>query len=124
VESYPAVGTSGAKVQGIAMTGAYDFVCQDRSTAELLSRLNALGGWSWRMGDSHWYGDYLACGPFAEVRIRICDFPERAENEFRYRADVRASGECKTPMETIDGAFRKVLEEIGARGVREIEWFD
>ncbi len=65
------------------------------------------------MGDSHWYGDYLACGPFTGVRIRICDFPERVENEFRYRADVRASSECKTPMAAIDEAFRKVLGEIG-----------
>ena len=106
------------------MTGAYEFVCQERSTADLLSRLNALGGWTWQMGDSHWYGDYLACAPFAGVRIRICDFPERVENSYRYRADVRASSECSTPMEAVDAAFRKILAEIAASGVREIEWFD
>lgn len=106
------------------MTGAYEFICQERSTAELLLRLNGLGGWSWRLGDSHWHGDYVACVPFAGVRIRICDFPERVQNEYRYRADVRISGECPRPMAAIDDAFRKVLGDIAARGIREIEWFD
>ena len=106
------------------MTGAYEFICQERSTAELLSRLNGLGGWTWRLGDSHWYGDYVACVPFAGVRLRICDFPVPVENEYRYRADVKRSGGCSTPMDAVDAAFRKVLDEIGAHHVREIEWFD
>src|SRR5664279_1177043 len=40
------------------MTGAYQFVCAEASTDALLKRLNALGGWQWSLGDSHWYGDY------------------------------------------------------------------
>jgi hypothetical protein len=90
----------------------------------LLSRLNGLGGWEWHLGDSHWYGDYVACAPFAGVRIRICDFPGRVGDEYRYRVDVRLSGACSTPMEAVDEAFRKVLMEIAAHGVREIDWFD
>src|ERR1700675_1474086 len=79
------------------------------------------GGAEWRMGDSHWYGDYVACVPFAGMHIRICDFPERVGDEYRYRADVRVTAECSTPMEAVDAAFRKVLAEIAAHGVREIE---
>ncbi len=109
------------------MTGAYSFLCAYRDTDALLARLNAMGQWAWRKGDSHWYGDYLACTPFDGVRIRIVDFPERGPNqdEWRYQADIkRWSPDCKTSGSTIDAAFRKVLREISAHDVTEIEWFD
>jgi len=106
------------------MTGAYQFLCAHASTESLRTRLNALGGWQWTIGDSHWYGDYVACQPFAGVRIRICDFPERVESEYRYRADVRRAADCKTEMAVVDAELRKVLSAIGARDVGEIEWFD
>lgn len=109
------------------MTGAYSFVCKYGNIDELLARLNALGGWTWRQGDSHWYGDYLACNPFDGVRIRIVDFPERGPNDgdWVYDADIRRwSPDCKTPGPAIDAAFRKVLAEIPAHDVKEIEWFD
>jgi hypothetical protein len=106
------------------MTGAYEFICVYSSTDELRARLNALGVWNWEMGDSHWYGDYLACRPFVGVRIRICDFPERTENGYRFQADVRQSADSQTPMETVDQTFRRMLAEIGAHGIREIEWFN
>ena len=86
-------------------------ICLPGATRELLSRLNALGRWEWRMGDSHWYGDYVSCIPFPGVRIRICDFPERAGDECRYRCDVRLSGGCSTTMEEVDSAFRAALAE-------------
>jgi hypothetical protein len=106
------------------MTGAYQFVCVCASTEILWTRLNALGEWQWSIGDSHWYGDYVACQPFAGVRIRICDFPEQVESEYRYRADVRRASDCKTATAVIDAEFRKVLSAIGAHDIREIEWFD
>jgi hypothetical protein len=110
------------------MTGAYSFVCTYGDTHALFARLNAMGGWVWRIGDSHWYGDYLACTPFDGVRIRIVDFPQRGPNEgeWRYEADIKGlwSPDCKTRAATIDAAFRKVLREIPAHDIVEIEWFD
>lgn len=106
------------------MTGAYEFICQESSTDQLCARLNALGGWSWRLGDSYWYGDYVACMPFEGVRIRIIDFPRTIDGEYKYDADVRLRPECKTPMTVIDEAFRKVLTQMGAHDVQEIEPFD
>ena len=106
------------------MTGAYEFICEHRSTDDLCARLNQLGGWQWWLGDSYWYGDYVACKPFPGVRIRIVDFPSQAEGGYKYSADVRLSSDCKTPMTAIDEAFRKVLAELPAHGVQEIEWFD
>jgi hypothetical protein len=106
-----------------AMTGAYSFICKIRSTDALAARLNQLGGWSWRVGDSYWYGDYVACVPFPGVRIRIIDFPKRVGDEYRYEADVRLR-EAQTPMTVIDEEFRKVLAQIQAHDVQEIEPFD
>jgi len=106
------------------MTGAYSFTCLESSTDRLQARLNSLGGWSWRLGDSYWYGDYVACVPFPGVRIRIVDFPTQVEAGFRYDVDVRIRGECNTPMEVIDAEFRKVLAQIGAQDIEEIEPFD
>lgn len=106
------------------MTGAYEFVCALGSTDALFSRLQELGTWEWRIGDSYWYGDYLACVPFSGVRIRICDFPALEGNEWRYQADVKRTAECRTPMAVIDEAFRKLLARIPAHSVKEIDWFD
>jgi hypothetical protein len=106
------------------MTGAYSFTWEESSTEKLCARLNALGGWTWGVGDSYWYGDYVVARPFPGVRIRIVDFPKAVEGGFRYDADVRLGVECKIAMAVIDKAFRKALTEIGARDVEEIEPFD
>jgi hypothetical protein len=106
------------------MTGAYAFSCKLPSTDNLLLRLNELGPWKWSMGDSHWYGDYVACAPFPGVRIRICDFPGKHDDIYTYESDVRRSKECTTLMEEIDAAYRKVLEQIPATEIHEIDWFD
>lgn len=106
------------------MTGAYSFVCHYSSTGSLQRRIEEVSGWNWAMGDSHWYGDYLACKPFTGVRIRIVDFPDRAGEGYRYESDIRRSPECCTPMTEIDAAYRKVLAQIPAQDVKEIEWFD
>src|SRR5260370_25359528 len=81
-ESYP---------ENHVMTGAYEFICPYGSTHDLHARLNQLGEWQWQVGDSHWYGDYVACVPFAGVRIRICYFPAKVGNEYKYQADVKRS---------------------------------
>jgi hypothetical protein len=57
------------------MTGAYSFVCAYSSTDTLCARLNQIA-WQWSVGDSHWYGDYVATAPSPGVRIRIVDFPK------------------------------------------------
>src|SRR5215831_13561394 len=105
------------------MTGAYSFICKEPSTEKLRDRLNSLGGWQWWLGDSYWYGDYVACKPFEGVRIRIVDFPKLVNAEYQYDADVRLR-ESRTPMTVIDAEFRKVLAQIGAHDVEEIESFD
>jgi hypothetical protein len=118
------------------MTGAYSFVCRYRNTHALCARLNEIGDWDWDIGDSHWYGDYLRCKPFDGVRIRIVDFPKQkpgmAADEWEYEADIASSppsparkwtSRAATASE-IDAAFRKVLSEIPARDIKEIEWFD
>jgi hypothetical protein len=46
------------------MVWAYEFLCKESSTDSLCARLNSLRGWSWTLGDSHWYGDYVKCVPF------------------------------------------------------------
>ena len=106
------------------MTGAYAFYCEFSSTDSLLIRLNEMGIWKWSQGDSHWYGDYLACSPFPVVRIRIVDFPGRRDNKYVYECDVRRAKDCATPMAEIDAAFRKVLGQVPATDIHEIEWFD
>jgi hypothetical protein len=71
------------------MTGAYSFICDFSSTDTLCARLNQVA-WQWHLGDSYWYGDYVAARPFPGVRIRIVDFPERMDIGYsgpsRYRA--------------------------------------
>ncbi len=107
------------------MTGAYSFTCQYSSTTALLLRLRELTDWDWKMGDSYWYGDYIVCKPFPGVRIRIVDFPESTERGWKYDSDVRRRApQCATPMSEIDQAFRKLLAQIPAEDVKEIEWFD
>ena len=107
------------------MTGAYSFVCRYNSTDALLRRLQQLGTWQWFMGDSYWYGDYLACRPFPGVRIRIVDFPSRTAEGWKYDSDIRLSApECTTPMAVIDKVYRELLAQIPAQHVTEIERFD
>jgi len=105
------------------MTGAYSFVCQYSSTDRLHERLNQLG-WHWQLGDSHWYGDYIAAVPFPGARIRIVDFPDHVENGWRYESDIRISKECTMRMTGIDEAYRQILSQVPAYEIKEIEWFD
>lgn len=105
------------------MTGAYSFICDYSSTDALCGRLNQVA-WKWRVGDSYWYGDYVAAVPFPGVHIRIVDFPRHMEAGYRYESDIRVGKECTMPMEEIDAAYRNVLAQIPARDVEEIEWFD
>jgi hypothetical protein len=105
------------------MTGAYSFICGYSSTDALCARLNQVA-WQWRIGDSYWYGDYVAAVPFPGARIRIVDFPGRIGDEYIYESDIRIRGECTTPMDEIDAAYRNVLAQIPAHDVKEVEWFD
>ena len=105
------------------MTGAYSFICDYSSTDALCLRLNQVA-WQWSVGDSYWYGDYLAARPFPGVRIRIVDFPTRTETGYRYDSDVRIDKGGTTTIEEIDAAYRNILAQIPAHDVKEIEWFD
>jgi hypothetical protein len=62
--------------------------------------------------------------PFPGARIRIIDFPTRAETGWRYDSDIRMTAECTTKMTEIDAAYRNVLAQIPAEQVQEIESFD
>src|SRR6476469_1313511 len=95
------------------MTGAYSFICDYSSTDALCARLNQVC-WQWRVGDSYWYGDYVAAVPF----------PGRADSGYIYESDIRVGKECTTPMEEIDAAYRNVLAQLPAHDIKEIEWFD
>lgn len=105
------------------MTGAYSFVCAYSSTGALCARLNQVA-WKWTVGDSYWYGDYVAARPFPGVHIRIVDFPGRAEDGWRYESDIRVAKDCKTPMTEIDAAYRDVLAQVPAHDIKEIAGFD
>ena len=105
------------------MPGAYSFICEYSATDLLCSRLNELE-WKWQVGDSYWYGDYLAARPFPGVRIRIVGFPKRTEAGYQYDSDIRIGKECTTPMEEIDAAYRAILTQIPAQDIQEIESFD
>ena len=105
------------------MTGAYSFICEYSSTDRLCARLNQVGWW-WQVGDSYWYGDYVVARPFPGVRIRIVDFPTKTETGYLYDSDVRLNKECTTPMDEIDAAYRKILEQLPAHDIKEIETFD
>ena len=111
------------RCQNPIMTGAYSFICGYSSTDALCARLNQVA-WNWRVGDSYWYGDYVAAVPFPGVRIRIVDFPGRIGDEYIYDSDIRIRTECTTPMAEIDAAYRNVLAQIPAHDIKEIEWFD
>jgi hypothetical protein len=105
------------------MTGAYSFICAYSSTDALCARLNQVA-WKWHLGNSHWYGDYVASRPFPGVRIRIVDFPGRMENGYIYESDIRIDRECTTPIVKIHAVYRNVLAQLPAHDAREIEWFD
>lgn len=105
------------------MTGAYSFICDYSSTDALCARLNQVA-WLWRLGDSYWYGDYVAAAPFPGVRIRIVDFPGRMDSGYIYESDIRIDKECATPMAEIDAAYRNVLAQVPVHQIMEIEWFD
>ncbi|MGH9634212.1 MAG: hypothetical protein ACRD72_05190 [Candidatus Angelobacter sp.] len=51
-------------------------------------------------------------------------FPDARKTGYRYESDIRIRKECTPPREEIDAAYRKVLAQIPAHDVREIEWFD
>jgi hypothetical protein len=106
------------------MTGAYSFICDYSSIDALCARLNQVGGWHWQIGDSHWYGDYVVARPFPGVRIRIVDFPTKTETGYLYDSDVRLGEDCTTPMTEIDAAYRKILAQVPAHDIKEIETFD
>ncbi|HZD07109.1 MAG TPA: hypothetical protein VE176_02610 [Candidatus Limnocylindrales bacterium] len=105
------------------MTGAYSFICDYSSTDTLCARLNQVGGigtWETVTGTATTWPPCL----FPAYVIRIVDFPGRTETGYRYESDIRIRKECTTPREEIDAAYRKVLAQIPAHDVREIEWFD
>lgn len=109
----------------MGMTTAYSFVWKESATDTLCARLNAENGWRWRVvGDSLWYGDYIASRPFEGVRIRIMDFPVEAEGGYQYKADVRIQDTCPTPLHVIDESIRAALAQIGAHTIKEIDPFD
>jgi hypothetical protein len=113
---------------GEVMNWAYQFFYEKR-IEEMEKLFNQWGPWEWSLGDSHWYGDYLCCAPFSDVRIRIHEWGYKPGEARRYsslmqilhRPSVSRSGASRA---TIDPVFFELLGRLPAQSVVEIEWYD
>jgi hypothetical protein len=112
------------------MDWAYDFRC-DRPIEAVLAAFNAAGPWQWQLRESAVYGDYLNCRPQEHVRLRVHEYP--TAGEYGVFVGLRDKGFCAllevgvasgAARAEIDGAFLRLLQEIDAADVVEIEPYD
>ena len=86
---------------------AYVFACPF-DFSEMAVRLNALGRYSWGIGDSAWYGDYLKVWPYPNqpgnrVRLRIYDeFPGAARPYVLEIIFESAAPDAEAAWQTLD----------------------
>lgn len=107
---------------------AYEFFCDQRLDG-MQSLFNGWGPWEWGLGDSHWYGDYLSCVPFSDVKIRIHDWGGKPGTARRYTSlmqiiqhpRITCSGISRA---AIDAVFFDLLGRLPAQNLVEIEWYD
>jgi hypothetical protein len=101
----------------------------EMSLDDMLKVLNRKGPWKWSMHDSFWCGDYLVCRPEQGVRVRIhypaeSVAPNRQHPKGYYTGTFSVdTGAAATP-DSIDRIFRKLLTQLHAQKVREIEYYD
>jgi len=105
---------------------AYDFTC-DQTLEAILAALNSAGPWQWALGESAVYGDYLNCRPNEHVRVRLHEYPQMLfvglrDKGFSALLEIRA--ESMATRFEIDAVFRRLLQEIDATNVTEIEPYD
>ena len=105
---------------------AYDFDC-DQSIEAILAAFNSAGPWQWGLGDSTTYGDYLNCRPKEHVRVRIHEYPQMlfiGKRDKGFSALLEIRPESTATWFEIDGVFRRLLQEIEATNITEIEPYD
>ena len=105
---------------------AYDFAC-DQSLETILAALNSAGPWRWVLSESAVYGDYLNCRPEEHVRARLHEYPQMLfvglrDKGFSALLEIRA--ESMATRFEIDGVFQRLLQEIDATNITEIEPYD
>lgn len=105
---------------------AYDFDC-DRTMEAILAAFNSAGPWQWFLNESTTYGDYLNCRPQEHVRVRLHEYPQMLfvggrDKGFSALLEIRA--ESTTTRFEIDDVFRRLLQEIDATNITEIEPYD
>jgi hypothetical protein len=110
------------------VASAYEFCC-DMSMDEMLKILNSKGSWSWSIHDSHWYGDYLVCRPEQGVRVRIhhpseAIAPDTLHSKNYYTATFSVDSGAAAALDSIDQTLRKLLSNLGAQNVHEVEYYD
>jgi hypothetical protein len=105
---------------------AYDFTC-DQPIEAILAAFNSAGPWRWVLGESAVYGDYLNCRPKEHVRVRLHEYPQMLFVGFRdkgFSALLEIHAESMATRFEIDGVFRRLLQEIDATNITEIEPYD
>jgi hypothetical protein len=109
---------------------AYDFAC-DRSMERMLAIFNGAGPWRWEQRESAWYGHYLNTSPAAGVRVRVHEYPQAGESgvfmglrDKGFSALLQIEVECPATQAKIDEAFRRLLSNVNATEISEIEPYD
>ena len=106
---------------------AYDFDC-DLSIEAILAAFNSIGPWQWVLSESSVYGDYLNCRPKEHVRVRLHEYPQMLFVGFSrgegFSALLEIRPEAVATQFEIDGVFRRLLREIDAINITEIDPYD
>ncbi len=110
---------------------AYEFAC-DKSIAEMSSILNESGPWTWTLGESYWYGDYLKCRPSSDIRIRIHEprhflLPWLGSSSGvgeHYISQLEVGPEAGVQRSSIDAIFRELLARLPVQNLVEIDAYE
>ena len=97
---------------------AYDFTC-DEQLEGILAVFNEVGPWTWYLGDSAWYGDYLNTRPMERVRVRVHEFPGQG-----YSGLLEIEPGSFAEKGEVDQVFRDLLAKVNAQHITEIEPYD
>jgi hypothetical protein len=119
---------------------AYDFAT-GKPIEGILAAFNAAGPWQWELRESVIFGDYLSCRPEEHVWVRVHEYsqmgrgpvPLFATEHFLasagrpgkgFAASLQIGTEEMAKRSEIDQIFRRLLKDINARNVSEIEPYD
>lgn len=105
---------------------AYDFSCE-RSLLEICEIFNAFGPWQWHMRENYMFGSYLNARPEDGLHLRIHEYPQaffRDDLTHGFKSLIEISSDSLFKRREIDALFHRLLRQILATGVREIEPYD